>query len=107
MQNMLQAGLIVAGWDKVEGGSVFAVPLGGTLVKVPFSIGQPACMLVDSLTATRSLSAFCARLHLPLGADHTRLGLPYSQVMGTVLQAADASPGYRCASFPNSDVSRV
>ena len=38
-QNMLQAGLIVAGWDKREGGSVYALPLGGTLIKVPFSIG--------------------------------------------------------------------
>ena len=39
LQNMLQAGLIVAGWDKREGGSVYALPLGGTLIKVPFSIG--------------------------------------------------------------------
>ena len=37
---MLQAGLIVAGWDKDEGGSVYAVPLGGTLVKCPFAIGN-------------------------------------------------------------------
>ncbi|KAK9917576.1 hypothetical protein WJX75_005968 [Coccomyxa subellipsoidea] len=35
----LQAGLIVAGYDSREGGQVFALPLGGTLVKVPFSIG--------------------------------------------------------------------
>ncbi|KAL0046675.1 hypothetical protein WJX82_006888 [Trebouxia sp. C0006] len=38
-KEMLQAGLIVAGWDKEEGGSVYAVPLGGTLVKCPFAIG--------------------------------------------------------------------
>lgn len=38
-KNMLQAGLIVAGWDKHEGGSVYAIPLGGTLVKTPFTIG--------------------------------------------------------------------
>lgn len=36
---MLQAGLIVAGWDARDGGSVFGVPLGGTLVKVPFTLG--------------------------------------------------------------------
>ena len=35
----LQAGLIVAGWDKSDGGSVFAITLGGTLVQVPFTIG--------------------------------------------------------------------
>ncbi|PSC73786.1 Proteasome subunit beta type-6 [Micractinium conductrix] len=38
-KNFLQAGLIVAGWDKQEGGSVYAIPLGATLVKVPFTIG--------------------------------------------------------------------
>eukprot|EP00891_Asterochloris_glomerata_P004470 jgi/Astpho2/4470/Aster-00078 len=38
-KNMLQAGLIVAGWDKHEGGAVYAIPLGGTLIKVPFTIG--------------------------------------------------------------------
>ena len=39
MQNNLSAGMIVAGWDARDGGSVYALPLGGTLVKVPFSIG--------------------------------------------------------------------
>lgn len=38
-KNMLQAGMIVAGWDDEGGGSVFALPLGGSLIKVPFSIG--------------------------------------------------------------------
>eukprot|EP00879_Flechtneria_rotunda_P016039 GHRR01016776.1.p1 GENE.GHRR01016776.1~~GHRR01016776.1.p1 ORF type:complete len:223 (-),score=68.58 GHRR01016776.1:1217-1885(-) len=38
-KNMLQAGLIVAGWDEHDGGSVYAIPLGGTLLKVPYSIG--------------------------------------------------------------------
>ena len=43
-QAMLQAGLIVAGWDARDGGSVFGVPLGGTLVKVPFTIGAAPCL---------------------------------------------------------------
>eukprot|EP00877_Chromochloris_zofingiensis_P010327 jgi/Chrzof1/5548/Cz16g07050.t1 len=38
-KNMLQAGLIVAGWDKHDGASVYAIPLGGTLLKVPYAIG--------------------------------------------------------------------
>lgn len=29
----------MAGWDKHEGGSVYAIPMGGTLVKTPFTIG--------------------------------------------------------------------
>lgn len=35
----LQAGIIVAGWDKYEGGSVYNIPLGGSLHKQPFAIG--------------------------------------------------------------------
>jgi len=38
-KNMLQAGLIIAGWDAHDGGSVYAIPLGGTLLKVPYTIG--------------------------------------------------------------------
>lgn len=50
MQEMLQAGLIVAGWDAAEGGSVYAVPLGGTLIKCPFAIGK------ENESAPRSMS---------------------------------------------------
>jgi 20S proteasome alpha/beta subunit len=39
IQNMLQAGMIVGGWDKYEGGQIFSVPLGGTILKQPFAIG--------------------------------------------------------------------
>ena len=46
-QEMLQAGLIVAGYDSKEGGQVYALPLGGTLVKVPFSIGTDRPILLE------------------------------------------------------------
>ncbi|KAI8904987.1 nucleophile aminohydrolase [Gorgonomyces haynaldii] len=35
----LMAGIIVAGWDPVDGPSVYAIPLGGSLHKRPFAIG--------------------------------------------------------------------
>lgn len=38
-KNALQAGMIVAGWDAQEGGAVYGIPLGGTLLKVPFTLG--------------------------------------------------------------------
>ncbi len=38
-KDALQAGIIVAGWDKYEGGSVYSVPLGGSLHRQPFAIG--------------------------------------------------------------------
>ncbi|KND03126.1 proteasome core particle subunit beta 1 [Spizellomyces punctatus DAOM BR117] len=38
-KDALQAGIIVAGWDKYDGPSVYAIPLGGSIHKQPFSIG--------------------------------------------------------------------
>ncbi|KAJ3679255.1 hypothetical protein LUZ60_017266 [Juncus effusus] len=38
-KNMLQAGMIIGGWDKYEGGQIFSVPLGGTIIPQPFAIG--------------------------------------------------------------------
>lgn len=38
-RDKLSAGIICAGWDKVRGGSVFSIPLGGMLVRQPFTIG--------------------------------------------------------------------
>ncbi len=38
-KDALSAGIIVAGWDKLDGGSVYTVPLGGSIHKQPFSIG--------------------------------------------------------------------
>jgi len=35
----LMAGVIVGGWDSVEGGAVYNIPLGGTCIKMPFAIG--------------------------------------------------------------------
>lgn len=36
---MLQTGLIVGGWDKYEGGRIYGIPLGGTIIEQPFAIG--------------------------------------------------------------------
>nr|GMD35307.1 proteasome subunit beta type-6 [Ipomoea batatas] len=38
-ENMLQTGLIVGGWDKHEGGKIYGIPLGGTILEQPFAIG--------------------------------------------------------------------
>jgi 20S proteasome subunit beta 1 len=45
----LQAGLIVAGWDAAEGGAVYAVPLGGTLVRVPLALGGSGSGYIQAL----------------------------------------------------------
>ena len=36
---MLETGLIVGGWDKYEGGKIYGIPLGGTIIEQPFAIG--------------------------------------------------------------------
>lgn len=38
-KDRLSAGLIVAGWDEQNGGSVYNIPLGGGLFKAPWAIG--------------------------------------------------------------------
>lgn len=38
-KNSLMAGIICGGWDPVNGGSVYNIPLGGSLHKVPFTTG--------------------------------------------------------------------
>ncbi|XP_022889315.1 proteasome subunit beta type-6-like [Olea europaea var. sylvestris] len=38
-QNMLQTGLIIGGWDEYAGGKIFGIPLGGTILELPFAIG--------------------------------------------------------------------
>eukprot|EP00192_Tetraselmis_astigmatica_P020182 CAMPEP_0117680986 /NCGR_PEP_ID=MMETSP0804-20121206/18692_1 /TAXON_ID=1074897 /ORGANISM="Tetraselmis astigmatica, Strain CCMP880" /LENGTH=206 /DNA_ID=CAMNT_0005490615 /DNA_START=136 /DNA_END=756 /DNA_ORIENTATION=- len=38
-KNNLQAGMMVCGWDKYGGGQVWGIPLGGSLIKTPYSIG--------------------------------------------------------------------
>jgi 20S proteasome subunit beta 1 len=38
-KSALQAGMIVAGWSAAEGGAVYGVPLGGTLLRLPFTLG--------------------------------------------------------------------
>ena len=42
-KDRLMAGLIVAGWDALDGGSVWEIPLGGSCVKQPFAIGACVC----------------------------------------------------------------
>ena len=37
-KDQLLAGVIVAGWDPVDGGSVYSIPLGGTCLKTKFAL---------------------------------------------------------------------
>jgi 20S proteasome subunit beta 1 len=39
LQSFFETGLILAGWDKYDGGSVYGIPLGGTMLRLPFATG--------------------------------------------------------------------
>lgn len=45
----LMAGVIIGGWDSVEGGSVYNIPLGGTCIKMPFALGGSGSTYVYGL----------------------------------------------------------
>ena len=34
----LQAGMIIAGWDRIRGAQVYGIPLGGSMLEAPFSV---------------------------------------------------------------------
>jgi len=38
-KDRLLAGIIIGGWDAHSGGQVYALPLGGTLVRAPYALG--------------------------------------------------------------------
>ena len=84
-KNALQAGLIVAGWDRHGGGSVYAIPLGGTLVKTPFSIGGSGSAYINGLCDKLWRVRACVR------------GAAWEGGMGGGQQARGASPPQTCA----------
>ena len=48
-KDALQAGMIVAGVDATEGGVVYAIPLGGTLLSVPYAVGGSGSAYITGL----------------------------------------------------------
>lgn len=48
-KDMLQAGVIVAGWDPIHGGSVYTVTLGGSCLQLPFATGGSGSIFVAGL----------------------------------------------------------
>ena len=51
-KNNLMAGMIIAGYDEKAGGSVYSLPLGGGVIKEPFSIGG-GCHLIHRMLAAQ------------------------------------------------------
>ena len=43
------AGVIVAGWDEVHGGSVYTITLGGSCLELPFATGGSGSVFIQGL----------------------------------------------------------
>lgn len=48
-KDQLQAGVIVAGWDEVDGGSVYTITLGGSCLRLPFATGGSGSIYISGL----------------------------------------------------------
>jgi 20S proteasome subunit beta 1 len=48
-KDQISAGVIVAGWDPVEGASVYSIPAGGSCLKVPFALGGSGSLFIYGL----------------------------------------------------------
>jgi 20S proteasome subunit beta 1 len=71
----LSAGIIVAGWDKETGPSVYNIPLGGGLFRQPWAIGGMLCMFHFPHRVTSScLQALVRRMCTVTVMPHTRMG---------------------------------
>ncbi|EEC50002.1 proteasome beta subunit [Phaeodactylum tricornutum CCAP 1055/1] len=69
----LMAGVIVAGWDPVDGGSVYSIPLGGTCLKVPFALSGSGSTYIYGLVDSEyndSLSLQDARTLVKKAISH-------------------------------------
>ena len=55
-KSRLMAGIIVGGWDEYLGGQVYCIPLGGAMVRQPFSIGgRPMSVLFIGLLSPHAI----------------------------------------------------
>jgi 20S proteasome alpha/beta subunit len=59
MRMMIMLSCFPAGWDTHDGGSVYAIPLGGTLLKVPYSIGGSGSAYITGATSLRLQDNHC------------------------------------------------
>ena len=48
-KDRLMAGIICGGWDPVDGGQVYSIPLGGALVRQDFAVGGSGSTFIYGL----------------------------------------------------------
>lgn len=113
-KNNLMASIICAGWDEVDGGSVYTIPLGGAKIKQPFSIGGSGSTYIyghvdasykDGMTKDECKDFVKTAISLAMGRDGSsggvirmviidKDGVTRDFVSGDQLPFQDSTPGY-------------
>jgi 20S proteasome subunit beta 1 len=88
-KNNLSAGCIVAGWDAVDGGSVYNITMGGSMLKVPFAIGGSGSSYVYGMVDAK-FHALLSNSDQPMEKDE---GLALVKQVVAHAMARDGSSG--------------
>lgn len=91
----LMAGVIVGGWDPVHGGQVYNIPIGGSLMKMPFALGGSGSTYIYGLVDSEfkeNMTALEARTLVKKAISHAMARDGSSGgIIRTVLVTADGN----------------
>lgn len=71
-KDQLSAGIIVAGWDAENGGTVYNVPLGGGMFQQPWAIGGESVGGLGSATSNSRFQVLDRRTSMVIVTRRTR-----------------------------------
>uniref|UniRef100_A0A8C4R173 Proteasome subunit beta n=1 Tax=Eptatretus burgeri TaxID=7764 RepID=A0A8C4R173_EPTBU len=103
----LLAGIIVAGWDKRKGGQVYTVPIGGMMVKQPFSVGGSGSTYIYGFVDSAFKSGMSKEECLKFTARGLHLAMNRDGASGGVIRlAAISEDGVDRHVFTESEISK-
>jgi len=73
-KNSLMASILVAGWDDKEGGQIYQIPLGGTVIRAKYGLGGSGSSYITGLMDSRFTEGMTKRQAL----DYVKKGLFYA-----------------------------
>ncbi|CAI5796853.1 proteasome subunit beta type-6 [Podarcis lilfordi] len=89
----LTAGILVAGWDKRKGGQVYSVPMWGTMVCQPFSIGGSGSSYIYGFVDTTYKSGMSKEECLSFADNALALAMDRNGSSGRVIRLAAITKG--------------
>jgi 20S proteasome subunit beta 1 len=101
-KDMLSAGVIVAGWDPVEGGSVYNVVMGGSCLKQNFALGGSGSLFIyglldsefrDGMTEEEARSLVRKAVSHAMARDGSSGGMVRTMTVSAEGNRRDVTPG--------------